>query len=271
MKKWRKTPKGIAITKKYNSSIKGKAAVKRYHDKPEIKEKIRIRQSLKWNSLSSLEKKKIGKKLYKNNKIKHPWSLVLSSCKSRCSNPKQDSWPYYGGKGIKCLLTKIQIKELWFRDNASSMKIPSIDRLNSDGHYEFSNCRFIEKSENVSRANLGKTHSDDALSNGLSPKSIVCVLLHDKEFYQDYIEKNCGAYKKDYFLAKLIEEIKTSKDIIDESNWCDLCQSDKCCNWKMKTKCQTHMKLLWNSYYPLRNNKLPSINLPIDKDMRVGV
>ena len=31
------------------------------------------------------------------------------------------------------------------------MKRPSIDRINNDGHYELSNCRFIEASENIKR------------------------------------------------------------------------------------------------------------------------
>lgn len=54
----------------------------------------------------------------------------------------------YGGRGIEMRLTLQEIELLWNRDAAGSMKKPSIDRINSDGHYELSNCRFIERQEN---------------------------------------------------------------------------------------------------------------------------
>ena len=39
----------------------------------------------------------------------------------------------------------------WFRDNAVGMTRPTIDRILSGGHYELSNCRFLEHRDNASR------------------------------------------------------------------------------------------------------------------------
>jgi hypothetical protein len=79
---------------------------------------------------------------------KHPWVVNLNCIKSRCRYKSHDCYKYYGGKGIKCLITLDEIKELWFRDGAKNMKRPSIDRLDNNGNYTFSNCRFVELSEN---------------------------------------------------------------------------------------------------------------------------
>lgn len=77
-----------------------------------------------------------------------PWIHLLVDIKTRCNNPKNKKFYRYGGRGIKCLLTSEEIKSLWFRDRAYELIMPSIDRLENDGNYEFSNCRFIERSEN---------------------------------------------------------------------------------------------------------------------------
>lgn len=80
-----------------------------------------------------------------------PWIVRLWTIKTRCNYH-----PRYAGKGIKCLLTKSEIEFLWFRDKAFELSRPSIDRIDNAGHYELSNCRFIELSENSGRANRGK-------------------------------------------------------------------------------------------------------------------
>lgn len=81
------------------------------------------------------------------SKLSNCWHNMLS----RCGNPNDIKYKNYGGKGIKVKLDRRQLFELWTRDKADQMKRPSIDRINSDGHYEFSNCRFIEMSENIKR------------------------------------------------------------------------------------------------------------------------
>ena len=70
----------------------------------------------------------------------------------RCTNPKNKSYNRYGGRGIKNFLTLNEMKDLWVRDNASAMKVASIDRIDNDGDYVFSNCQFIEKAENSRKA-----------------------------------------------------------------------------------------------------------------------
>ena len=81
-----------------------------------------------------------------------PWRRTLDRIKTRCTNPNEKSYKHYGGRGIKCLITAKELEFLWKRDNASKLKKPSIDRINNDGNYEFSNCRFIENLDNVKRA-----------------------------------------------------------------------------------------------------------------------
>lgn len=79
---------------------------------------------------------------------KNPWYRALAGAKRRCNYPKDEGYRKYGGRGIKCLLTLGDVKYLWLRDCAHLMETPSIDRLDPGGHYELSNCRFLEHSEN---------------------------------------------------------------------------------------------------------------------------
>jgi len=78
---------------------------------------------------------------------------ILVNVEWRCSYPGTNKYEYYGGKGIKCLLSFYDLQYLWERDRAADMVQPSIDRLNSNDNYSFVNCRFIELKEN-------RTHRD---------------------------------------------------------------------------------------------------------------
>jgi len=108
-------------------------------------------------------------KLQKELRKLYPWKYILVGIKQRCENPKDQDYKYYGLRGIKCNITEEEIKELYIRDNASQMKRPSIDRIDNDGDYCLSNCRFIEQSKNSIRAN--KLHK---------PKKILQFSLNGK-------------------------------------------------------------------------------------------
>jgi hypothetical protein len=83
--------------------------------------------------------------------LKTPWYVSMASARQRCNDKKSKDYKAYGGKGIKFLMTSNEVKILWFRDKAYEMKQPSLDRKNSKGNYEFSNCRFMELIDNIKR------------------------------------------------------------------------------------------------------------------------
>lgn len=88
----------------------------------------------------------------KKARLEKPWVDIFYHIKQRCNNPSDGAYKWYGGKGVECLVTADEIRTLYLRDGARNMKRPSIDRIYNDGNYRFGNCRFIEKSENIARA-----------------------------------------------------------------------------------------------------------------------
>ncbi len=84
---------------------------------------------------------------------RNPWFVSLRMAKERCNRPKNNRYPWYGARGIKCLITLPEVKRLWLRDGADKMKKPSLDREDRDGHYQFSNCKFMELVKNVEKQN----------------------------------------------------------------------------------------------------------------------
>ncbi len=128
--------------------------------KEELKEFRRARDTKRKNEW---RKKYLAKK---------PWMSIFQGARCRCNGTNRHYQRHYGKKGIKFLMTEADIEKLWYRDNASSLSHPSIDRIDSDGNYEYSNCRFIELAENTRRANknrggeehpMAKLKKDDVL------------------------------------------------------------------------------------------------------------
>ena len=137
----------------YNSECKncnskrGKNYYKKY-------KRIILERQKKWrvNNLEICKESK-RKSWYKNYETdkkwrkNHRWLVFLGSIRQRCNNSNVKMYKYYGGKGIKCLLSKTDIKYLWDKFYAKDMIQASLHRINSNDHYRIGNCEFLEWQE----------------------------------------------------------------------------------------------------------------------------
>lgn len=84
---------------------------------------------------------------------------------NRCKNPKDPRYKDYGGRGIKVCKRWLKF-ENFFKDMEKRPKGKSIDRIDVDGNYELSNCRWAtsQEQQNNTRKNVfltfnGKTQT----------------------------------------------------------------------------------------------------------------
>lgn len=71
---------------------------------------------------------------------------IWIAMRSRCNNPKHSSYDYYGGRGIKVCERWNDFAMFWEDMGECPSENHSIDRINGDGNYEPSNCRWAVQS-----------------------------------------------------------------------------------------------------------------------------
>ena len=89
---------------------------------------------------------KIGNLNKSHQLYKTPEYIIWKAMKARCKNVNNK---YYGGKGIMVCDRWVNSFENFIQDMGKMPKGYSIDRINSDGNYEPSNCRWADKDTQI--------------------------------------------------------------------------------------------------------------------------
>ena len=77
-----------------------------------------------------------------------PIHNIWCNMKGRCSNPNKNNYKYYGGRGIR-------VCDRWndflnfLKDMGDRPEGLELDRINTDGDYEPSNCRWVTHKQNA--------------------------------------------------------------------------------------------------------------------------
>lgn len=96
---------------------------------------------------------------------KHPLFAVRNAIKQRCLNPKNTRFHDYGGRGIKICdewLNDFQKFYDWSIQNGYRKGL-QLDRINNDGNYEPSNCRFVTQTINIRNRRISKLSQIDVI------------------------------------------------------------------------------------------------------------
>lgn len=110
--------------------------------------KWRLKNPEKVIAISAKERLLNGPKLMARTKAwfaRNPERSAYYNMRQRCYNPKSINYKNYGGRGIRVKYKNFYafLADVGVRPNA----LFSIDRINNNGHYEPSNCKWSTPSE----------------------------------------------------------------------------------------------------------------------------
>lgn len=122
---------------------------------------------------------------YKHGLTKTPEWAAWKAMKQRCLNPANDSYEYYGGRGIKVCDRWLGANGFinFLKDLGERPENLSLDRIDNNGNYEPHNVRWASK---VTQQNNRRRYRK---------KSGVKVTLKFTVEMYDLIEKNAGETK----------------------------------------------------------------------------
>lgn len=145
--------------------------------------------SVQWQFLENLTsgKSKGCKECSKPRQIPKWLEKRLSGAKQRCENPRIEQYARYGGRGIEFRFPSVLEAGLWILENVENVRPDlELDRINTNGHYEPGNVRFVESAVNSANRRISVIpffRQDEwpyvrgvvtkKLSNGMSREEII--------------------------------------------------------------------------------------------------
>lgn len=123
-------------------------------------------EKLAQDKLRKVKKSACDKAHREKNRYALGFRKVWEGMIRRCTNPTHDTYPSYGGRGIKVCDRWLNSFEDFRNDMGPRPEGYQIDRTNNDGNYEPSNCRWVTASQNSQNRRVMK-HSPFGI-NGVS-------------------------------------------------------------------------------------------------------
>ncbi|MDZ7658033.1 hypothetical protein [Fodinibius sp.] len=136
---------------------------------------------------------------------------IWASMKQRCLNPNEKSYPYYGGRGIKVCDEWMDFEPFmnWAYKNGYDDE-KTIDRVDNDGNYEPSNCRWVGRS--VQSLNSG------SINNSSGIKGVTWDKGKEKWIARIYKDGELAYYEKFDDINKAEQSVKEErKKILNEA------------------------------------------------------
>lgn len=102
------------------------------------------------------------KKAYRNGRHSHPLERVYDNMLSRCNTSTNESYENYGGRGIRVCDRWSQVATgfpSFVEDMGERPKGMTLDRIDNDGNYEPSNCRWATKYQQASNTRVSLEHT----------------------------------------------------------------------------------------------------------------
>ncbi len=86
----------------------------------------------------------------------HPLYDVYCGMVRRCNNPKSSGWKWYGARGIRVCQDWMDDRVAFINWGLSSGWQPGLqlDRIDNNGNYEPSNCRFVTRVQNMANTRI---------------------------------------------------------------------------------------------------------------------